>query len=169
LFEFIRNSHTEELEVHAIKLRIRQAKNIYKPSTNKKERRPVLGANCPYCNFAFVKRPQRNRKCPNCQSKIILRDGNLLSEDQAEDYDRKKCELIGKQLDHLRRRNLTEQKELGGKYVEISSACDGASCQSCNQLNGKRFLLEDELRNPTLPVKDCTSEFCRCCYLPVIQ
>lgn len=129
-----------------------------------------LPANCPYCNFAFERRPQRNRKCPNCQSKIMLRKGKLLTDSQAEDYDKKKTEQIGKQLDRLRRRNLINYKELGVlRYVEISSACDGASCQACNQLNGKRFLLKDELRNPTLPVKNCTSSFCRCCYLPVIK
>jgi len=128
-----------------------------------------LPANCPYCQFAFEKRPQRNRKCPNCQSKIILRNGNLLTEEQAEEYDRKKDEQIGKELDRLRRRSLIEQKELGSKYVEISSACDGALCEACKQMNGKRVLLEDELRNPTLPVKNCTSDFCRCSYNAVVD
>ena len=129
-----------------------------------------LPANCPYCDFAFERRPQRNRKCPNCQSKIMLRKGKLLTESQAEDYDRKKTEQIGKQLDRLRRRNLINYKELGVlKYVEISSAGDGACCPACNQLNGKRCLLEDELRNPTLPVKNCTGDFCRCSYLPVVD
>jgi len=100
----------------------------------------------------------------------MLRKGNLLTESQAEDYDRKECERIVKQHDFHRRRSLISFKELGvTKYVEISSACDGASCQACNQLNGKRFLLKDELRNPKLPVKNCTSSFCRCCYLPVIK
>jgi len=98
----------------------------------------------------------------------MLRKGNLLTESQAEDYDRKECERIGKQLALSQRQSLINYKELGVvKYVEISSARDGASCQACNQINGKRFLLKDELRNPTLPVKNCTSSFCRCCYLPV--
>jgi hypothetical protein len=129
-----------------------------------------MSAKCPNCQFVFEKRPQRNRKCPNRHSKIILRNGNLLTEEQADDYDREKDKEISRQLDLLRRRSLIEQKTLGGsKYVEISSACDGASCQACKELNGKRVLLEDELRNPTLPVENCASYFCRCCYLPVVD
>jgi hypothetical protein len=95
----------------------------------------------------------------------------LLTEEQAEYYDREKEKEISKELDRLRRRSLVEQEKLGSKYVEISSAGDDACCPACYLLNGRRVLLKDELQNPTLPVKDCTGDlgFCRCCYLPVID
>jgi hypothetical protein len=132
--------------------------------------KPVRPAKCPYCEFTFEKRPQRNRKCPQCGSRIMLRKGRLLIETQAEVFDKKRLEQIAANLNRLRRRNLIEEGRLGVcRYVELSCADDGITCDACRGLHGKRVLIRDELRNPTLPVKNCTSDFCRCCYRPALE
>lgn len=133
--------------------------------------KPAKPAFCPYCKFKFEERPKRNRKCPSCQKKLVLRNGKLLTEAQAVDYDTKKYAKIGQQIAASQKKSLIEYKKSGVvKYVEISSAGEN-SCQACKRLNGKRFRLKDELLNPTLPVKNCTGGYgyCRCCYIPVVD
>ena len=131
---------------------------------------PVRSAKCPYCKFTFEKTPQRNRKCPQCGLKIMLRKGRLLTEIQARGFDEKRIKQIANNLGFHRRRNLEELSRSGiSKYVEISCANDGVTCGACRELHGKRVLVKHELQNPTLPVRDCTSDFCRCCYIPVVD
>ena len=133
--------------------------------------RQLSPAVCPYCNCALTDRPRRNKKCPVCQSKIMLREGKLLTKEQAQEYDEKKHQRIARyiatsQMESLRR----YQKSGVVKYAEILAASEN-SCEACRCLNGKRLSVESELRNPTLPVKNCTSVYghCRCCYLPVVD
>ncbi len=130
----------------------------------------VLSA-CPYCKYVFEQKPRRNRKCPSCQKRIVLRRGKLLTEVQATDYDRKKYAKIGRQITASQKQSLIEYKKSGVvKYVEILSAGE-SSCDACLALDNKKLLVEDELRNPTLPVKNCTGGYgyCRCTYIPVIE
>jgi predicted RNA-binding Zn-ribbon protein involved in translation (DUF1610 family) len=39
---------------------------------------------CPYCDFELDKKPTRKKKCPNCSEYIIVRQGELYTEEQAE-------------------------------------------------------------------------------------
>ena len=134
-------------------------------------RKPVSPAFCPYCKFEFEERPTRNRKCPKCQSQIILRRGRILTKEQASTHDVRELAKHRKSIEVQNIKTLRSYKEAGVvKYVEISGAGQN-SCQACNRLDGKRFHLENELHNPTLPVKNCTGVygFCRCCYIPVVD
>lgn len=158
------------LVVLLLVVRSKKRGRITPKTTFAKASKPSNPAQCPYCKFIFDKKPKRNRKCPNCQSKIILRNHQLLTEQEANQYDKMKNKQIAKQLDRHRRRSLIEQQKLScSKYTEISAA--GGCCPACGKLDGKKVLIRNELKSPTLPVKNCTSEygFCRCSYLPVID
>ena len=41
-------------------------------------------APCPYCGFTLEPRPRRKKKCPHCGEPIFVRQGNLLTQEQAE-------------------------------------------------------------------------------------
>ena len=126
---------------------------------------------CPYCSALLEKRPKRSRKCPTCQCKIILREGRLLTEKQAAEYDKRVFENMKSTIARNRMSTLRSYAESRVvKYVEIISAGQN-SCSVCRGLDGKRFLLKNELSNPTLPVKKCISNYgyCRCCYVPVVD
>lgn len=131
---------------------------------------PVGPALCPYCQKSFEERPKRNRKCPACGSKIILRRGVLLTESQAEDHDKKRSAQIGASIAASKKASLERYRKDGVKCVQIL-ATGQTSCKACRALRGKKFLVKDELRNPTLPVKDCTGYYghCRCAYIPVVR
>lgn len=133
--------------------------------------KPAGPAFCPYCKFKFEERPKRNKKCPKCQSKIIVREGKLLTEEQASAFDERELAKHRKSIEVQNMRTLKDYEKSGViKYVEI---CGGQqnSCQACKRLNGKRLRLKNELQKPTLPVKNCTSVYgyCRCCYTPVVD
>ena len=126
---------------------------------------------CPYCNKVLDKKLSRSKKCPNCQQQIMVRDKIIMTETQAVEYDKavmQKQEKVSKALHH---KQLIDYKKSGViKHVEILAAGQN-SCPACKALDRKRFLLKNELRNPTLPVKNCTSDYghCRCCYAPVVD
>ena len=42
---------------------------------------------CPYCELELDKKPTRKKKCPNCSEYIIVRRGELYTEEQAEIMD----------------------------------------------------------------------------------
>lgn len=96
----------------------------------------------------------------------MLRNRQLLTENQAIEYDKDKLEERRKEHIVALRNSLLGYQELGNvRYVKILASCDGACCSACMKLNGKRVLLKDELENPTLPVKNCENAFCRCGYV----
>lgn len=133
--------------------------------------KPAGPAYCPYCKKQLEKQPVHNRKCPMCGAKIILRKGQLLTEEQAAACDRKELAKQRKAIEANHMATLIRYKKSG--VVECVEICGGGqnSCPACEALSGKRFLLKDALRNPPLPVKNCTSVygFCRCCYAPVVK
>ncbi|MAG84630.1 hypothetical protein CMK10_10775 [Candidatus Poribacteria bacterium] len=138
-----------------------------KPLTKKKPKGPPI---CPYCKEILENRPKRNKKCPSCQHKIIIRRGKLLTESQAEEYDKKELERTRKAIERQNMKTLISYQKSGIiKYVEILAAGQN-SCSVCKKLDRKKILLKNELRKPTLPVKNCTGcyGFCRCCYSPVV-
>lgn len=90
---------------------------------------------------------------------------------RAQGNDQVKIEKIRKQLEDSARDTLINYKESGViSYVEILAAGEN-SCNTCRAMNGKKFLLEAAIKNPPLPVKNCTGVFgyCRCCYVPVVD
>jgi len=151
----------------------RQQKKVVKRKPAQKPRgtkQPIGHAICPYCKGVLENSPKRNKKCPKCQSKIMVRGGKLLTEKQAEQYDRRKLEQIAKSITKQNIKALNNYKKSGEvKYVEIIAA--GNSCNACLALDGKRLRLKDELKNPTLPIKNCNGPYgyCRCTYVPVIK
>ena len=133
--------------------------------------RQIGHAICPYCKSPLEDRPKRSKKCPKCQSKIMVKAGRLLTEEQAAAYDAKELAKQRKSIEANNMSTLRNYKKSGAvKYVEIVGGGQN-SCPACKRVNGKRFRLKDELRNPTLPVKNCTSDYgyCRCCYAPVVK
>ena len=79
-------------------------------------------------------------------------------------------------LQQSRRMELTHYKQSGFvNNVQILTAGD-ASCETCQQLQGKVLTLDEALEQMPIPCKECTSElrqgrpgWCRCCYAPVID
>ncbi len=53
------------------------------------------------------------------------------------------------------------QEENGKKlYVQINTFC----CEKCRQLDGERYKVDEALEKMPIPVEDCESGFCQCCY-----
>jgi predicted RNA-binding Zn-ribbon protein involved in translation (DUF1610 family) len=126
---------------------------------------------CPYCGRVLEKKLTRSRKCPNCGQQIVVRDKKVMTERQAVEYDKAVIQKQKKELENFHRNQLIDYKKSGvTKYVEILAAGEN-SCPACKALDRKRFLLKNELQNPTLPVKNCTGcyGYCRCCYIPVVD
>ena len=76
---------------------------------------------CPYCDFLFAKKPNRQRKCPNCKKTIFVRTvGNgaraLLTEDQLNQYT-EHC----KRLIEQRERKRQEERESDPEYKSMES------------------------------------------------
>ena len=47
---------------------------------------------CPHCNGVLDPKPKRKRKCPHCRETIIIRKGELYTEQGAQEYDAKQKE-----------------------------------------------------------------------------
>jgi hypothetical protein len=63
--------------------------------------------------------------------------------------------------------NLSQYREWGTKLVNISTVNDGATCEACKKIVGKKFNIDEVLE---LPYERCTCEMgCRCIYSPVIE
>lgn len=80
-------------------------------------------------------------------------------------------------LQQVARCELMDHKKQGFvKEVEIVT-CGENSCSSCRKLSGKKFTIEQALKQMPIPEKDCTHEinlkskkgWCRCCYAPVVE
>jgi len=65
------------------------------------------------------------------------------------------------------------QREGFTKELTIQNANDDHVCKACKELAGRKFLLEEEIKNPHLPCKECSSDifdiggFCRCSYVEI--
>ena len=47
---------------------------------------------CPHCNEVLDPKPKRKRKCPHCRETIVIRKGELYTEQGAQEYDAKQKE-----------------------------------------------------------------------------
>ena len=156
------------LAVYFYKYRAACKSSVY---TAKQPMKTEIPSICPYCNKVLEKKFSRGKKCPNCQQQIVVRNKVIMTETQASEYDKAVRQNQHKVSVILHRRQLIDYKKTGvTKYVEILAAGQ-KSCPACRALDKKLFHLKNELRNPTLPVKDCTSDYgyCRCCYAPVVK
>ncbi len=52
---------------------------------------------CPYCKTVHEFKASRARKCPNCSNKMVVRQGLFVTEDQAENIEKKISEFYNKQ------------------------------------------------------------------------
>ncbi|MCW4020829.1 MAG: hypothetical protein NWF14_06350 [Candidatus Bathyarchaeota archaeon] len=74
------------------------------------------------------------------------------------------------ELKTSQRRTLMAYKKSGvAKNVEIWAAMDERTCNACREWNGKRISLDRAMQGDILPIKDCTSDWCRCTYAPVLK
>lgn len=73
-------------------------------------------------------------------------------------------------LQQARKEELEKMKTIDIKEVEIMSV---GGCPSCEELNGKKFTIEEALDKTPIPNKNCSNKdfnnFCRCIYQPIIR
>lgn len=71
-------------------------KNLFDKTPKQPSEKVENKAVCPYCNFEFEERPSRKKKCPNCGNFIFVRQGRLLTQEEAEIDDwLKRVEYLG--------------------------------------------------------------------------
>jgi len=82
---------------------------------------------------------------------------------------------MGKDVDQLRkeigdncRSNLANLRKLGCNQVEIHSALDNRCCPQCRAVHGTVLDIKEALKRPTV-VPECTSQYCRCTWIPVVD
>lgn len=66
-------------------------------------------------------------------------------------------------LQESKKMELINYKQKGVQKIKILSINDSISCNSCKNLDGKTFLINDALNNMPIPPNDCP--FCRCRYI----
>ncbi len=136
---------------------------------------------CPYCGLGLPVPPARARKCPHCGKKIVTRKGKAYTVQGAAEYDAQQRTLVEKKksdrearrqkkLTLLRKRIVADNKKYlldlereGVRYVQIQ--CSGDACDNCRAWNRKKMPIKEAIKNCTLPIANCTYEFCRCCYV----
>lgn len=60
-----------------------------------------------------------------------------------------------------------QERQLNCKLkAEILS---GGKCKKCDELNGKKFTIDEALQKMPLPVKDCENGFCHCTYFETLD
>lgn len=58
----------------------------------------------------------------------------------------------------------------GVEIIAVTNCPGNNSCETCSQLNGKIFPIDEALLKNPLPVKNCSHEHgCRCAYGPVVD
>jgi len=69
-----------------------------------------------------------------------------------------------------------QQREVIKRVQILSAPKNSNSCQSCKEINGKIFTLEQALQHEPLPYHNCTNDYfqngfswCRCIYLPLVD
>lgn len=93
----------------------------------------------------------------------------------------------GEKFDHLTklsfehkikgiRRALTDFKKSSFSKIKIVTARDNRTCAHCRELEGKEFDVDDAIRSPPIPVKECstpcfgkTITWCRCNWVAVVE
>jgi hypothetical protein len=67
---------------------------------------------------------------------------------------------------------LSDLKSWSGDGFEdislVTIISNPGACPACQEASEKNYKIEDELKSPTLPIKNCSNEigYCRCCYAP---
>ena len=135
---------------------------------------------CPYCNYRFEEMLKRSRKCPECK-KYIYRKKNyenkvyqLITEEQYEkeaEENIKETQLTveADPKESTEYARLLRYQEAGFSGVRISTSCDSRVCPACAKQQKKFYSIEDALKQMPLPCKDCTSGYCRCCYIVEVE
>ena len=150
---------------------------------------------CPHCGNLLESVPKRKTRCPHCEGDIYVRSNqygfsSLVSEADAHCLDWLKAyEISIKQYEKVqkatkakslrdiiiviqqeqRKQELLSYKRDGINKVEIYTAIDSNTCESCLSLHNKQVPIDEALKAQPLPVQDCTKPFCRCVYIPVVD
>ena len=54
-----------------------------------------------------------------------------------------------------------------GHVSHVEILANPGSCNLCKKISGKKFSIEESVKNPPIPIKDCAHKYgCRCVYLP---
>jgi hypothetical protein len=106
---------------------------------------------CPHCRQTIDPPPKRSRKCPHCRKPIELRQGRLLTPEDAEILDDKAAAAEAKKRFREARqsiaRDIRESKKAGGVVVGFKPVVTAAECNVCRAVKDKVF-----------PIKTCTPE-----------
>jgi hypothetical protein len=141
-------------------------------------RRAYANTICPYCEATLVPLPKAKHRCPACGRPIwvragpdgltyLLQESDLAVLDQAwaehrEAQARAQAATLNRQAEQATREILRTYAVRGIVAVEIAGGAD--PCPPCRSMLGRRFQISDA---PPIPIAGCTSETCRCGYLPV--
>jgi len=126
---------------------------------------------CPNCKHDFGKPVKAKRVCPACKNTIVIRGGRPVTEAKAQKIDEKReaareadyqrwARKINRAAAAATIRNLKNDKRNGIATVVLHSSSD--CCEECKAMDGKIFDIDAALQDPPVPVKTCTSDFCRC-------
>ena len=135
---------------------------------------------CPYCGVTFESLPRAKKRCPACARTVwvrygpdgrhyILREADLATHEALWEAHRERmavAEAARLNLDaaRLTREALRSYSAAGLRSVEMAGASD--LCPACAAVVGRLFALSAA---PPIPVPGCSSEICRCDYLPVVE
>jgi hypothetical protein len=135
---------------------------------------------CPYCRAPFDPLPRAKKRCSACGQTVwvrsgpdgrryILREADLAAhEARWEAHFAREAKAEAARLNHDAARRtgeaLRSYSEVGTTMVEVCGADD--ACPICAAVVGRAFVLAAA---PPIPIPGCSSEICRCDYLPVIE
>ena len=135
---------------------------------------------CPHCGALFDPLPRAKKRCPACGQTVwvrsgpdgrryILREADLAAhearwEDHFEREAKAEAARLNREAARRAREALSSYAEVGTRMVEVCGADD--ACPMCGAVVGRTFALSAA---PPIPIPGCSSEICRCDYLPVVE
>ena len=129
---------------------------------------------CPYCNYRFEEMLKRSRKCPECK-KYIYRKKNyekkvyeLITEEQHDKDVEESNKNFTLSNEEDSKERLLRYQDAGCSGVRISTSGDSRVCPACAKQKGKFYTIENALKEMPVPCKECSSDYCRCIYIPEI-
>lgn len=123
---------------------------------------------CPYCRGVHSKPIRRGRDCEFCGKPIRVYRGKTCTLEKYEQFQNIELEKMKKERARNQLENLRDYKQSKIiRRVQILAARDNRTCPNCAQLNGKILSLEEA--HTHLPALFCSSEYCRCTFVPVIE
>jgi hypothetical protein len=135
---------------------------------------------CPYCHHSIEPTPKRSRLCPHCREKVVVRQGHLFTESQADAFDEEKERIAtakrkARAAEWFRERraqakaDIRDSRESGvvSGFRLLVSAND---CDVCQARYDQVFPIRTCTAEQLPPYRDCEYEDgCRASYLHVLD